>query len=85
MIEKHDTDGFTLSDYVMNKYGHELYIKTRYIGYNLTDAKKAFRKKCKDIIKNENNVFDKQLKEYAKKSNNKKIYLDKAHTQLFGI
>jgi hypothetical protein len=55
MIEQHDTDGFTLSEYVMNKYGHELYIKTRYIGYNLTDAKKAFRKKCKDIIKNENN------------------------------
>ena len=66
LIEYHDIDGFTLSDYVMNKYGHELYIKTRYIGYNLTDAKKAFRKKCKDIIRNENNVFDKQLKEYAK-------------------
>jgi len=69
MIEHHATDGFTLSDYVMNKYGHELYIKTRYIGYNLTDAKKAFRKKCKDIIRNENNIFDKQLKEYAKTAN----------------
>jgi hypothetical protein len=31
MIEHHDTDGFTLSEYVMNKYGHELYIKTRYM------------------------------------------------------
>ena len=69
MIEHHATDGFTLSDYVMNKYGHELYIKTRYIGYNLTYAKKAIKKKCKDIIRNENNVFDKQLKEYAKTAN----------------
>jgi hypothetical protein len=69
ILTEHNVDGFTLSDYVMNKYGHELYIKTRYIGYNLTDAKKAFKKKCKDIIKNENNVFDKQLKEYAKTTN----------------
>lgn len=66
ILTEHNVDGFTLSDFIMNKYGHELYIKTRYIGYNLTDAKKAFRKKCKDIIRNENNVFDKQLKEYAK-------------------
>ena len=69
ILTEHNVDGFTLSDFVMNKYGHELYIKTRYIGYNLTDAKKAFRKKCKDIIKNENNVIDKQLKGYAKTTN----------------
>ncbi len=45
IINKHNVDGFTLSDFIMNKYGHELYIKERYIGYNLTEAKKLFKKK----------------------------------------
>lgn len=62
IINKHNVDGFTLSDFIMNKYGHELYIKERYVGYNLTEAKKLFKKKCKNIINNENKIINKQLK-----------------------
>ena len=40
MITKHNVDGFTISDFIQNKLGHELYIKKRYIGYSVSVAKR---------------------------------------------
>ena len=45
-IEKHITDGFTISQIIDNQYIHQ-----RYIGYTITEAKKAFKIYCKELKK----------------------------------
>ena len=49
IITKHNVDGFTISDFIQNKLGHELYVKQRYIGYSVSVAKRKFRAYCKEV------------------------------------
>ena len=55
IINKHSHDGFTLTKYVKTKRGQEVDVSKRYIGYSITEAKKLFKKLCKEV---------KQSKEY---------------------
>ena len=63
-IEKHAVDGFTISDIIQNKLGHELYIKRRYIGYSISVAKRKFKSFCVEIRKKENKQVNNCLINY---------------------
>ena len=64
MITKHNVDGFTISDFIQNKLGHELYIKKRYIGYSVSVAKRMFKTYCKEVKNNENKAVNDCLNNY---------------------
>jgi len=49
LIQRHSHDGFTLSDYVKTKIGQEVDVSKRYIGFSMTEAKKLFKKLCKEV------------------------------------
>ena len=64
MITKHNVDGFTISDFIQNKLGHELYIKKRYIGYSVSVAKRMFKTYCKEVKNKENKAVNDCLNNY---------------------
>ena len=61
MVNRHNVDGFTISDFIQNKLGHDLYVKRRYIGYSVSVAKIKFRSYCKEIKQKENQAVNKAL------------------------
>ena len=61
MVNRHNIDGFTISDFIQNKLGHDLYVKKRYIGYSVSVAKRKFRAYCKEIKQKENQAVNKAL------------------------
>ena len=64
IITKHNVDGFTISDFIQNKLGHELYIKQRYIGYSVSVAKRMFKTYCKEVKNKENKAVNDCLNNY---------------------
>ena len=64
IITKHNVDGFTISDIIQNKLGHELYIKQRYIGYSVSVAKRLFKTYCKEVKNKENKAINNYLNNY---------------------
>tara|TARA_R110000824_G_scaffold115164_1_gene266168 strand:+ start:621 stop:815 length:195 start_codon:yes stop_codon:yes gene_type:complete len=61
MVNRHNIDGFTISDFIQNKLGHDLYVKKRYIGYSVSVAKRKFRAYCKEIKQKENQAVNEAL------------------------
>ena len=64
MVNRHNVDGFTISDFIQNKLGHELYVKQRYIGYSVSVAKRLFKTYCKEVKNKENKAVNDCLNNY---------------------